>query len=116
VAKKSVDKISIGGRKYALRRRTPRGVAEAEVIGIGFVPRPDDAPGDEHRDRPLLVPLVRDGEVVGREPLEAARDRHVASRAELPAAAQQMSKGDPVIPTLFEGDADSRGSALGSGA
>ena len=35
VAKKSTDKISIGGRKYALRRRTPEGVAEAEVVGIG---------------------------------------------------------------------------------
>ncbi|WP_292671379.1 nicotinate phosphoribosyltransferase [Nocardioides sp.] len=104
VAKKSVDKISIGGRKYALRRRTPTGVAEAEVIGIGHSPRPDDAPGDMQRDRSLLVPLVRDGEVVGREPLEVARERHVAARAELPAAAQQMSKGEAVIPTLFEGD------------
>ena len=98
VAKKSVDKISIGGRKYALRRRTPDGVAEAEVVGIG------DPPVDDGDDRPLLVPLVRDGEVVGREPLETARERHVLSRAELPAAAQQMSRGDPVIPTIFEGD------------
>ena len=104
VAKKSVDKISVGGRKYALRRRTPSGVAEAEVIGIGHSPRPDDAPGDEQRDRPLLVPLVRDGEVVGREPLDAARERHVLARAELPPAVQQMSKGDPVIPTVFEGE------------
>jgi len=98
VAKKSVDKISIGGRKYALRRRTSAGVAEAEVIGIG-TPAVDD--GD---DRELLVPLVRDGEVVGRESLDAARERHVAARAELPAVAQQMSRGEPVIPTLFEPD------------
>src|SRR3954447_16111666 len=34
VAKKSVDKVSVGGRKYALRRLTD-GVAEAEVIGVG---------------------------------------------------------------------------------
>jgi nicotinate phosphoribosyltransferase len=99
VAKKSVDKISVGGRKYALRRRTADGVAEAEVIGIGTPARDD---GD---DRALLVPLVRDGEVVGRESLETARERHVLSRGELPSAAQQMSKGDPVLPTLFEGDA-----------
>jgi nicotinate phosphoribosyltransferase len=98
VAKKSVDKISIGGRKYALRRRTPGGVAEAEVIGIGSPARDD---GD---DRELLVPLVRDGEVVGRESLDAARERHLAARAELPRAAQQMSRGEPVIPTVFEGD------------
>ncbi len=94
VAKRSPDKISIGGRKYALRRRNDRGVAEAEVVGIG-VPPVDD--GD---DRPLLVPLVHGGKVVGREHLEESRARHLASRAELPLAAQQMSKGDPVVPTL----------------
>jgi nicotinate phosphoribosyltransferase len=97
VAKKSVDKVSIGGRKYALRRRTTDGVAEAEIIGIGT---PSENDGD---DRELLVPLVRDGEVVGREPLDAARKRHSAAREELPQAAQQMSKGEPVIPTVFEG-------------
>jgi nicotinate phosphoribosyltransferase len=96
VAKRSTDKTSVGGRKYALRRRTSRGVAEAEVIGIG------EAPVDDGDDRPLLVPLVRDGEVVGREPLDDARARHRAARAELPRAAQQMSRGEPVIPTLFE--------------
>jgi nicotinate phosphoribosyltransferase len=94
VAKKSIDKVSIGGRKFALRRRSATGVAEAEVVGIGVPPLDD---GD---DRPLLVPLVQGGEVVGREPLEAARDRHAAARGELPLAAQQMSRGEPVIPTL----------------
>ena len=94
VAKKSVDKVSIGGRKYALRRRDASGTAEAEVVGIGTPPVDD---GD---DRPLLVPLVRDGEVVGREPLDDARTRHLAARAELPVAVQQMSRGEPVIPTL----------------
>ena len=98
VAKRSTDKISVGGRKYALRRRTPDGVAEAEVVGIGEPSRND---GD---DRELLVPLVRDGETVGREPIAVARERHLVSRAELPPAAQQMSKGDPAIPTVFEGD------------
>jgi len=93
VAKKSKDKISIGGRKYALRRRNKMGVAEAEVIGIGEVPEGD---GD---DRPLLVQLVRNGEVVGREDLAAARERHLRARAELPLPARQLSRGDPVIPT-----------------
>jgi nicotinate phosphoribosyltransferase len=95
VAKKSPDKISVGGRKFALRRRDSHGTAEAEVIGIGAPPEDD---GD---DRSLLVPLVRDGEVVGREPLEEARARHLAARAELPLQARQMSRGEPVIPTLF---------------
>lgn len=97
VAKKSTDKISIGGRKYALRRRGPSGVAEAEVVGIGAVPEDD---GD---DRPLLVPLVRDGEVVGRATLEEARARHRASVAELPRSVTMMSAGEPVIPTVHLG-------------
>jgi nicotinate phosphoribosyltransferase len=94
VAKKSVDKASIGGRKYAVRRLRD-GVAEAEVVGVGAVP-PSDAD-----DRPLLVPLVDHGEIVGREPLPAARERHLRVRAELPVAAQSMSRGEPVVPTLF---------------
>ena len=96
VAKRSKDKVSIGGRKYALRRRNARGTAEAEVVGIG------EAPLDDGDDRALLVPLVTAGEVVGREPLEDARARHAAARAELPMAAQQMSRGEPVIPTLHQ--------------
>ena len=94
VAKKSVDKISIGGRKFALRRLDDEGVAETEVVGIGTPPENDG------NDRPLLVELVRDGEVVGREPLDDARARHAAARAELPWSAQQMSKGEPLIPTV----------------
>jgi len=97
VAKRSTAKASIGGRKYALRRRNASGVAEAEVVGIGT------APEDDGDDRPLLVELVRDGQVVGREPLAAARERHWAARAELPVTAKQMSKGEPVIPTIHQG-------------
>ena len=93
VAKKSKDKISIGGRKFALRRRSPRGVAQAEVVGIGAPPVDD---GD---DRSLIVPLVRDGEIVGRESLATMRERHAASREELPLTARQMSRGEPCIPT-----------------
>lgn len=97
VAKKSKDKVSIGGRKYALRRRDPEGVAEAEVIGVG------ERPEDDGDDRELLVPLVRDGEVVGREPLQTARERHLRVREELPLPARMMSRGEPVIPTRHVG-------------
>jgi nicotinate phosphoribosyltransferase len=93
VAKKSKDKPSLGGRKYALRRLDASGVAEADVIGIGAPPVGDS------NDRPLLVPLVAQGEVVGTEPLEAARARHLRSRGELPMRARQLQKGDPAIPT-----------------
>lgn len=97
VAKKSKDKQSVGGRKYALRRRNPLGVVEAEVLGIGEEPRGD---GD---DRDLMVELVVDGEIVGRDrcTLEAARARHEASMAELPRSAHQLSEGRPAVETVF---------------
>lgn len=96
VAKKSKDKTSIGGRKFALRRRTPQGIAEAEVIGIGTPPVDD---GD---DRSLLVPLITKGEQVFHGTLDDAREQHRMSRAELPPTARQMSRGEPVIPTLYQ--------------
>ncbi|MGY2874111.1 nicotinate phosphoribosyltransferase [Marmoricola sp. URHA0025 HA25] len=95
VAKKSKDKISVGGRKYALRRLDDSGVAEAELLGIGALPTGDS------NDRELLVPLVSRGEIVGTEPLERARDRHARSRRELPMTARQLQKGEPAVPTRF---------------
>ena len=100
VAKLSKDKGSTGGRKYAVRRRGPDGVAQAEVIGLGTSPTDEPRDGDEVVGRELLVQLVRDGEVVGREPVEQARERHRAARAELPPQARSLSRGDPVIPTV----------------
>jgi nicotinate phosphoribosyltransferase len=94
VAKRSKDKGSVGGRKYALRRRDAEGRAEAEVVGIG------SAPTDDGDDRALLVRLVEDGAVVGHEPLSTARERHLRVREELPLPARQMSRGEPVIPTV----------------
>ncbi len=96
VAKKSLDKISIAGRKWALRRRSPDGVAQAEVLGV------QHEPVDDGDDRALLVPLMTKGEPVGVEPLDTARARHAASRAELPSTARQLSRGEPAIPTVFE--------------
>jgi nicotinate phosphoribosyltransferase len=96
VAKRSPDKISIGGRKWALRRRGPDGVAQAEVVGIGH------QPDDDGDDRRLLVRLVQNGEAVGAESLGDARSRHAASLAELPSTGRQLSKGEPAIPTLLE--------------
>jgi nicotinate phosphoribosyltransferase len=94
VAKKSKDKVSVGGRKYALRRLDANGVAEAEVVGVGALP-----PADSD-DRELLVPLVTNGEIVGAEPLEVARERHLRVREELPLPARQLQKGEPAIPTV----------------
>ncbi|MEU9563724.1 nicotinate phosphoribosyltransferase [Streptomyces sp. NPDC048161] len=95
VAKKSLGaKSSVGGRKWAARRLDEHGVAEAEVVGTGAVP-------PELADRQLLVELVREGEVIAREPLDAARERHIAARAGLPMSALQLSRGEPVIPTEY---------------
>ena len=97
VAKKSKDKISVGGRKWALRRRNTEGVAEAEISGIGTKPQDD---GD---DREMLVQLVQGGEVIVATDAKTARETHERSRAELPATVHQMSRGEAVIPTRYEG-------------
>ncbi|WP_329279225.1 nicotinate phosphoribosyltransferase [Streptomyces sp. NBC_00691] len=95
VAKKSLGgKASVGGRKWAARRPDAYGVAEAEVLGTGPVP-------PELADHQLLVELVKGGDVVAREPLEAARARHIAARAGLPMSAIQLSRGEPVLPTEY---------------
>ncbi|MEU0158101.1 nicotinate phosphoribosyltransferase [Streptomyces sp. NPDC006261] len=95
VAKKSLGaKSSVGGRKWAARRVDGHGVAEAEVIGTGAVP-------EELAGRELQVELVRGGQVVAREPLEAPRERHVSARAGLPMSAMQLSRGEPVLGTEY---------------
>ncbi len=98
VAKKAQGgKTSVGGRKWAARRLDADGVAEAEVVGTGAVPA-------ELAGRELLVPLVRGGEVVGREPMDDARARHVEARDGLPLSATQLSRGEPVLPTEYVGE------------
>ena len=115
VAKRSVGKPSRGGRKAAFRRIGPDGHAVAELI----VPEGPDAEriaermavdmdGDsaEGRNRPMLAQLVRDGEVVGREPLEEARARHRRAMDELPPEAHHLSRGYAAIPTIFAARTD----------
>ena len=99
VAKHSVGKPGRPGRKWAVRSRDAAGTAAAELITT--VPA---NPGP--RDRVLLRPLLRGGEIVGREPLDAARSRHREVRAELPVHALQLSRGYPAIPTVFAPDGD----------
>ncbi|GAA4508743.1 nicotinate phosphoribosyltransferase [Actinoallomurus oryzae] len=94
VAKRSVGKPSRGGRKWAVRHIGDDGKAIAEMVATA-----EPAPGPY--DRPLLTELVRDGEIVGREPLAEARARHERALSELPPRAFQLSRGDPAIPTEF---------------
>jgi nicotinate phosphoribosyltransferase len=97
VAKRSINKISVGGRKYALRRLSEQGTAEAEIIGIGAPPSGDS------NDRPLLVQLVDGGKIIGEESLDTSRARHRSARAELPLEALKMSRGEPVLDTIYSG-------------
>ena len=99
VAKRSVGKPSRGGRKWAVRQLDARGTAITELVT-------DTEPAAPPDGRPLLRLLVRDGEIVGREPLAVARARHQAAVAELPAHARQLARGYPSIPTVFLPDRD----------
>lgn len=100
VAKTSKNKVSVGGRKYALRRRNQHGVATDEVVGVGRMPVDD---GD---DRTLLQQFVAGGEILpgwtGPEAVVRASRRHNESMAELPAEALRLQRGEAVIPTEFE--------------
>ncbi|MEV6035134.1 nicotinate phosphoribosyltransferase [Nonomuraea sp. NPDC052116] len=93
VAKRSVGKPSRGGRKQAYRLMDDVGNVETELITTGGL-----AP---EGGIPLLHELVRDGQVVGREPLPAARERHEAAVATLPQEALHLGRGYAAIPTEF---------------
>ena len=95
MAKRSVGKPGIGGRKWAVRHRDDQGTALAELIKLA---EPDLGPND----RALLQPLIRAGEMTGSPDTEAARAQHRAAMAELPGYARQLSRGYPAIPTVFE--------------
>jgi nicotinate phosphoribosyltransferase len=93
VAKRSVGKPGRGGRKWAARD-SKGGVASAELV--------TEAPPQDGHGRPLLRRLVRGGEIIGHEPLAAARARHHEALAELPPHALRLSRGYPAIPTVFD--------------
>jgi len=96
VEKRSPGKASMGGRPHAVRRHDDAGTAVAEVVVTGAAPAPR---ADE---RPLQVPLVRDGEVVAGASLAEAQEQHRRATRALPPQALQLSRGEPALPTLFE--------------
>jgi nicotinate phosphoribosyltransferase len=95
VEKRSVGKGSTGGRKSPARRYVD-GVAVAEQVWVG------PSPPDRDDERPLLQPLVRNGDVVWTGGLADAREHCRVSLAELPPEAMKLSPGDPAIETRFE--------------
>jgi len=94
VAKRSESKVSLGGRKVAVRRHRRSGTATEEVVSAaGEVPA---RPGD----RALQVPLVRGGRPVdGLATLEDSREHLRAALVTLPWQGLALSRGEPVIPT-----------------
>jgi nicotinate phosphoribosyltransferase len=95
VAKKSIGKGSVGGRKWAARRHHA-GVAVEEHVYAGHAPAPRDY------ERPLLVPAVRDGEVVESTSLVEAREHCRRAIGELPDTAMALSTGDPALDVVIE--------------
>jgi nicotinate phosphoribosyltransferase len=97
VAKKSKDKVSVGGRKHAVRRHDADGTAVAEVVSSEPIPARDG-------DRDLVVPLVRSGamcdDVSPREALQKARAHHERVRTAVPPEGWALSRGEPVLETV----------------
>jgi nicotinate phosphoribosyltransferase len=99
VAKRSAAKESRGGHKSALRRYKPTGTAIEEVVHDIDAPPPI---GDH--DRVLPIPLIRGGERLADLPtLEQSREHLRAALVSVPWEGLKLSRGDPAIPTVFEG-------------
>ncbi|MCQ4621400.1 nicotinate phosphoribosyltransferase [Corynebacterium sp. CCUG 71335] len=101
VAKRSSGKQMKGGAKGALRTYRGSGVAVDEIV----------YPLDKHPGTPttldyreLVVPLIRDGEIVeGLDDLEATRTHLAKQRETLPWEGLSLSRDEPAIRTRFVG-------------
>jgi putative nicotinate phosphoribosyltransferase len=91
VAKKSKDKVSVGGRKTPYRAYSPEGQVVAEYFTTTGPPGADD--------RAVQVPLVRGGEVVHRPTLDEVRTFAATALATLPADARSVAAGPPYLTT-----------------
>ena len=94
VRKRSSHKESHGGRKAAVRLSRPSGTVVEEVVHP-FAESPDA----DGQARPLTVPLVREGELLGPADLAAARALVATGLSSLPWEGLALSRGEPVIPT-----------------
>ncbi|WP_307783906.1 MULTISPECIES: nicotinate phosphoribosyltransferase [unclassified Salinibacterium] len=98
VAKKSTAKATIGGHKAAVRA-LDNGVASMELIYQESEGRPDV----EGRDLnvPLMTAGIADHQWVGDGGTLAARDHCETAMSELPQTAFRLSRGEPVLPTVY---------------
>jgi len=98
VAKKSTGKVTIGGHKGAIRT-LDRAVATTELLyqASGATPNVDG--------RELIVPLMTGGTAdarwLGDTGTRAAREHREEALAELPQSAFRLSRGEPVLPTVY---------------
>ena len=97
VSKQSAKKTNLGGKKQAFRSHE-NNVATAELISA-------TNPKISQGDRTLLVDLIIDGQILpgltGQAGVESARVHHAKVKAQLPATAHRLTKGEPAIPTKF---------------
>ncbi|MBH0084313.1 nicotinate phosphoribosyltransferase [Salinibacterium sp. SWN167] len=98
VAKKSAAKATIGGHKAAVRA-LDNGVAAMELIYQESEGRPDV----EGRDLnvALMTGGTADQQWIGDGGTLAARDHCETAMAELPQTAFRLSRGEPVVPTIY---------------
>ncbi len=99
VAKRSVHKTNVGGRKFALRRHDAKGVASAEVLAT------KGHPDLLATDRELLVPLIINGEMqlehTGAAGTARARKHHRDVMQTLPLNGRRLMRGEAAIATEF---------------
>jgi nicotinate phosphoribosyltransferase len=98
VAKRSLAKETVGGRKTPVRVLSG-GTALEERIYL------TESPPSSENERPLHVTLMTDGvpdpRFLGSEGTALARAHRALAMAELPANALRLSRGDPALPTVY---------------
>jgi len=92
VAKRSEHKMTIGGRKTAVRRHKPTGTAIEEIVMSQGTPPP------QPHDRLLQRPFMRGGEPVDDLPtLEQSREHARACLISIPWEGLKLSAGEPAL-------------------
>jgi nicotinate phosphoribosyltransferase len=95
VVKRSENKATVGGRKYAVRRHKPTGTATEEVVS------PQVRPEATANDRALQRPFIKGGKLADDLPtLEESREHLRRNLVSIPWEGLKLSAGDPAIPTI----------------
>jgi nicotinate phosphoribosyltransferase len=98
VAKRSENKISIGGHKIAYRRHRESGTAVDDRILQRSVP---DSLRTDPSARLLTIPLMESGETIFTASLQESRTHHRTAMTALPWETLKLSGGDPGLPVVF---------------